>query len=248
MWAFSLEGRVFDIDGRKLKIEEQLSEVLDPRFGQRHVLAKTRNIDNKRPSLLKIRYQLNPKDFDFEDPEEVLELAEQHYCHEVDATVLLAKAGLGPQYLTHETHYQPEWMPFPDGYVDLIVMKPPPGENVDEIQDELTDRQLASIRTQLAHILETMRNKSYKLIEQHPSYLNYDARTNKLYLIDLEGLGFIDPTSRTSFPVDEESPYVEAFNIWRAPYRKVEKEPESGKGMASYNRSTKMKSRPPWRT
>ncbi|RAL03492.1 uncharacterized protein BO80DRAFT_488488 [Aspergillus ibericus CBS 121593] len=241
MWAYSLEGRVFDFDGRKLKIEEQLSEVLDMRMGQRHVLAKARNIDNQKPSLLKIRYQLDPKYFDFDDlNDEILEIAEQHYCHEVEATILLSKAGLGPKYLKHQTQDQPEWMPFPDGYVDFIVMKPPPGENLDEIHEELTDRQLASIRTQLAHILETMRQNSYKLIQEHPSYLNYDARTNKLYLIDLEGLAFTDPTSSTSFPVDEESPFVEAFNIWRAPYRKPEEGP-SGK------QPTKLKSRPPWR-
>ncbi|RAK97939.1 uncharacterized protein BO80DRAFT_179776 [Aspergillus ibericus CBS 121593] len=241
MWAFSLEGRVFDIEGRKLKIEEQLSEVLDRRMGQRHVLAKARNIENKLPSLLKIRYQLNPKYFDFDDPKEVLEIADQHYCHEVEATVLLGKAGLGPRYLAHETHYQPEWMPFPDGYVDFIVMQNPPGENVNEIQDELTDRQLASIRTQLAHILETMRKSDYKLVQQHPSYLNYDARTNRLYLIDLEGLAYTDSTSSTSFPVDEESPFVEAFNIWRAPYRKPER-------VAPSDQPIKKENRPPWKT
>lgn len=73
-----------------------------------------------------------------------------------------------------------------------------------------------------------MRQNNYKLVQQHPSYLNYDVRTDKLYLVDLAGLGFTDPNSRSSFPIDEESPYVEAFNIWRAPYRKPE-EPTSMK-------------------
>lgn len=70
-----------------------------------------------------------------------------------------------------------------------------------------------------------MCQNSYKLIQQHPSYLNYDVSTNKLYLVDLAGLGPTDPNSRTSFPIDEESPYVEAFNLWREPYGKPEKDP-----------------------
>lgn len=73
-----------------------------------------------------------------------------------------------------------------------------------------------------------MRTKGYVLVQQHAGYLNYEARTNKLYLVDLDGLGFSDPTSSTSFPIDEESPYVEAFNIWRAPYSKPEQDPKPG--------------------
>lgn len=45
-------------------------------------------------------------------------------------------------------------MPFPGGYGHFLVMTVPPGDNLDEISDELTNRQLDSIRTQLARILE----------------------------------------------------------------------------------------------
>ncbi|PWY74490.1 hypothetical protein BO94DRAFT_589172 [Aspergillus sclerotioniger CBS 115572] len=156
MCAYSLEGRVFQIDGNRLEIEEQLSEVLDRRMGQRHVLAKARNTVTQKSCFIKIRYELNPKDFDFDDHDhqEILEIAEQHYCHEVEAAELLGNKGLEPKYVTRETQDQPEWMPFPDGYVDFLVLKTPLGQNVDDIQDGLTDDQLASIRTQLAHILD----------------------------------------------------------------------------------------------
>ena len=154
MWAFSLEGRVFEIEGRILKVEEQFSEVLDRRMGQRHVLAKARNTVTRLSFFIKIRYELNPKEFAFEDPTEILSIAEQHYCHEVQAAMLLAEKGFGPKYAAHETQDQPEWMPFPGGYVDFLVLHPPFGENVNKIQPELSNRQLASIRTQLARILE----------------------------------------------------------------------------------------------
>lgn len=106
-------------------------------------------------TLLKIRYKLDPDEFDFDDPYRTERLAEQHYCHEVQAIQTLSDLGLGPTYLDgHATLVQSEWMPFPGGYMDYIIMKPPLDQNVDEIKDELHDRQLGSIRTQLMHILE----------------------------------------------------------------------------------------------
>ena len=104
-----------------------------------------------------------------------------------------------------------------------------------------------------------MRKNGYKLVQQHPSYLNYDAQTNKLYLMDLAALDFTDP--KTSFAIDEESPYVEAFNIWRAPYSKPakgptsggmppdstrEKDPKPGR-MPPSDQFTKKENKPPWR-
>ncbi|PWY74514.1 hypothetical protein BO94DRAFT_227803 [Aspergillus sclerotioniger CBS 115572] len=227
MWACNLEGRIFDIAGKKLKAEKQLSEVLDERIGQRHVIANIMCINDKSSAHLKVRYELNPKHFDLDDPKEMLEIAEEHYCHEVDATKFLANARVGPRVIAIETQDQPEWMPYPGGYVDFIVMHTPYGENIDEIRDKLTNGQLDSIRTQLANILEKMRKKGYLLLQQHPSYLHYDVPSNKLYLTDLEALGFTDPTSSKSCPIDEQSPSVAAFNLWRVPYQKPTKAPEA---------------------
>ncbi|PWY86626.1 hypothetical protein BO94DRAFT_575665 [Aspergillus sclerotioniger CBS 115572] len=186
MWACSLEGRVFEIDGRTVKIEEQFSEVLDRELGQRHVLAKCRNTLTQVSFFLKIRYEMNPKDFDFDDHKEILEIAEQHYCHETEPVELLGNKELGLKYIAHETQDQPEWMPYPGGYIDFLVLRTPLGQKVDDIQHLLTDKQL------------------------HASYLNYDSTTDKLYLIDLEGLAYIN--SATSVVVDEESPQG-SFNI-----------------------------------
>lgn len=82
-------------------------------------------------------------------------------------------------------------------------------------------------------------------------------RTNKLYLIDLTGLGFTDLNGRTSFLIGEERPYVEAFDIWREPYYKLEKGPgQAGKKPSSdklagkklpADQPTKKENRPPWR-
>ncbi|OJJ77948.1 hypothetical protein ASPBRDRAFT_113408 [Aspergillus brasiliensis CBS 101740] len=223
MWSFSFRDRVFDIENEYFKVVKQLTEDNDVGLGERKVLAVAKRLD--KTYLLKIRYQLDPEDCDLEDPDEILKVAEQSYCHEVEAIDLLSTHGYGPKYHNHETQKQPAWMPFPGGYLEFIVMEFPPGENVDDIQDELTDSQRKSIRTQLAQMLELMRKNDYKLTEQHPSYLHYDARADRLYLMDLAGLGYTN--SATSYPIDEESPYVTAFNLWWKEYLRSKRDPES---------------------
>ncbi|RAH55258.1 hypothetical protein BO85DRAFT_499031 [Aspergillus piperis CBS 112811] len=243
MWSFSFRDRIFDIEGEDFKVVRQLTEDDDAEVGERKVLAIAKRQDKKY--LLKIRYQLDPEDCDIEDLDKTLKVAEQHYCHEVEAIDLLSTHGYGPKYLNHETHEQPDWMPFPGGYLEFIVMEFPPGKNVDDIREELTDTQRRSIRKQLAHLLELMRQNDYKLTEQHPSYLHYDARADRLYLVDLAGLGYTN--SATSYPIDEESPYVTAFNIWRKEYSKPKRTPKSGDIPLSHQ-PIKKENQPPRKT
>ncbi|GLA52554.1 hypothetical protein AnigIFM63604_009419 [Aspergillus niger] len=111
MWNFSFTGRVLDIDGKKLKVWEQLTEFLDFELGQRRVLTRVINMENNLQSLLRICYELDPEDFDFDDSAEAgfaEELAEEHYCHEVQLTAILGERGLGPEYYHHETQFQEE--------------------------------------------------------------------------------------------------------------------------------------------
>ncbi|PYI32286.1 hypothetical protein BP00DRAFT_435446 [Aspergillus indologenus CBS 114.80] len=234
MWAFNLENRIITLAGNKLRIEEQLTEVLDYELGERSLLLKARSLAaNGSLSLIKMRYQLNPRGFEIDTEEtrkEVLHIAEHEFLHECDAIKLLGVAGLGPKYVDHLMCSQPKWMPFPGGYGHFLVMEVPPGENLDEIWDELSDCQLEGIRTQLARILELLRQNGHKLVDQHPSYLNYDVETDKLYLVDLTHLRGTDPTAETSFPIDEESPYVEAFNLWRTPYHESEEGEDDSAG------------------
>ncbi|KAB8275388.1 hypothetical protein BDV30DRAFT_236755 [Aspergillus minisclerotigenes] len=218
IWNFDCTDTVIEFDGKEYKIKEQLTEVLDDRMGQRHVLALAENTKTAEPHMVKIRYELNPKYFDFDNPEEEKGIAIDHFSCEVDAAERLGDAGYGPKYVAHWGQYQGLRWPFGGGAVFFLVMGTVPGEDVDEIRDELSDAQLASIRSQLTRILESMRNNGYILYEQHPSFLRYDKVADKLYLVGLTFLGFTDPNSETSIPVEEDNIYVEAFNIWRYPY------------------------------
>ncbi|KAE8402541.1 hypothetical protein BDV37DRAFT_272842 [Aspergillus pseudonomiae] len=225
IWDFDCTGSVMRFDDKELKLNEQLTEVLDDRMGQRHVLAFADDIKTEERYLVKIRYELNPKYFDFEDPEEEREIAIDHFSCEVDAAQRLSDAGYGPKYVAHWGQFQGSGWPFYGGAVFFLVMGTVPGEDVNEIRDELSDRQLDSIRSQLARILELMRTNGYKLYEQHPSFLRYDKVADKLYLVDLTFIGFTDPNSETSIPVTEDNVYVEAFNIWRYPYEEPPQAP-----------------------
>lgn len=104
MWEFSLEGRVLNIHEKKFKVVEQLTEVLDQRMGQRNVLVKARNIENNIMSYMKICYQLDLKIFVFSDNKnkENMEIATDHFCHEVQAVMLLSEAGFRLVYISYK--------------------------------------------------------------------------------------------------------------------------------------------------
>jgi hypothetical protein len=55
--ASILRAGISNFGGRKVKTEKQLTEVLDIRMAQRHVILLARYWDNNQPIMLKIRYQ-----------------------------------------------------------------------------------------------------------------------------------------------------------------------------------------------
>lgn len=90
-----------------------------------------------------------------------------------------------------------------------------------------------------------MRKNDYCMSEQHPSYLHYDAQADNLYLVDLSGFGYID--SAKSYPIDEESPFVTAFNLWWKEYLKSREGQESG-GIPLSHQPIKKENQPPGKT
>lgn len=57
IWDFEFTDRLRKINQRGVKIEEQLTEFLNIRFGQRHVLTLARYLDTNEDIMLKIRYE-----------------------------------------------------------------------------------------------------------------------------------------------------------------------------------------------
>lgn len=57
-WAFNFTGRTRKIEKRPIKIEKQLTEIDDPEYSQRHVMALAQYLDGEQePIMLKIRYE-----------------------------------------------------------------------------------------------------------------------------------------------------------------------------------------------
>ncbi|XHG03716.1 hypothetical protein AWENTII_007009 [Aspergillus wentii] len=152
--AFDFTGRVREIHNRHVKIEKQLSEHLDDQSGQRHVLALARYLDTDEEIMLKIRYDLNPEQFDIEDLKESREDADMMFLHEADGVENVYAIHHGPRYITYVTQPAGQEMPYPDGWADFLITSRVPGDDVAEISGELTFDQLESIRKQLANILE----------------------------------------------------------------------------------------------
>ncbi|EAU35598.1 predicted protein [Aspergillus terreus NIH2624] len=214
VWNFDLEGKICRIDKRTLVIEEQLTEVFNELQAQRHCLTLARDQDTDEPFLLKVRYDLHPKDFDhITDLKEHREIITDQYLGEADLVRTVHAIGHGPEFIANATRTQREGFPYPSLKKQLILMKRVPGEFLDEIWMDLSESQLNSIKTQIARIVEHMRVNGKALTEHHPAFLQYDAAADKVYLVDFTFWIDIDPDNIP--PIDEESIEVLAFNIWQ---------------------------------
>ncbi|KAE8359947.1 hypothetical protein BDV27DRAFT_162131 [Aspergillus caelatus] len=148
IWDFDCAGTVITFDDKEVKVQEQLTEVLDDRMGQQHVLALAENTKTAESHM------------------EEKKIAIDLFSCEVHAAERFGNAGYGPKYVAHWGQVQGTGWPLDGGTVFFLFMSTVPGEDVDEIRDELSDRKLHSIRRQLARILEFMRKDGYKLYEQ----------------------------------------------------------------------------------
>lgn len=97
---------------------------------------------------------VHPGNFWIHDIKRTKENAEWDWLEEIRLVEEVADIDGGPKYLYHVAQPQDPTFPFPGGNVFFIVMTRVPGVNLNHIYRDLTDRQLESIRLQLAHILE----------------------------------------------------------------------------------------------
>lgn len=105
--------------------------------------------------ILIFNFRLNPKDFSLgEDTEATRKGAQACFHKELDCVEDAYNSGHTPALLGYDLYYQTQSMPYPGGYIFLLVMSRVPGENMTKIYRQLSESQLDSIRVQLAHTLE----------------------------------------------------------------------------------------------
>lgn len=93
---------------------------------------------------------------------------------------LLHQIGHGPKHIRSSYCIQPAGLPYPGEKISFTIMERVPGEDVNDLIDQLSTEERGSIRTQLAKILQEMADKDRILLEQHPSFLRYDRKNDKL--------------------------------------------------------------------
>lgn len=123
---------------------------------------------------------MDPSLFDIEDVEENKEISSRHVLFEIDLIERLGNIGHGPKLLDHARYNQTENHPCPGGTIYVIAMERIPGENVEDIEEDLSKTQLLSIRKQLAYILEEMRKMHRVMDVEDSSFLQYDKKKDKL--------------------------------------------------------------------
>ncbi|QKX54852.1 uncharacterized protein TRUGW13939_01941 [Talaromyces rugulosus] len=219
-WKFDFTGRIEKLrrggQSKDMIIEEQLTKVENDFNAQRYALVLARRLDSGRRVLLKIRYDLNPRGFDIDDLQENRELCDDEYLGELETVKIVNSINHGPALLDWYTKRQSEDMPYPQkGIMDVYIMDLVPGENVDDIFEDLEWEHLRIIRAQLTYILETLRIQGRILDEQHPRFLNYNKKAKKLYFFDFSFCSEIPLDELDMYdPITQYDDWVLAFNIW----------------------------------
>jgi hypothetical protein len=123
---------------------------------------------------------IDPRPFGIEDLEENKDTVHEHVLFEMELIRLLHSIGHGPKLLGASYSPQASALPHPGGNVYSILLERVPGDDLDEIKDDLSYAQLRSVRKQLTRILEAMRRRRRFLTHEDRSCFRYDRENNKL--------------------------------------------------------------------
>jgi hypothetical protein len=82
------------------------------------------------------------------------QVALKGFASEIAALEDSSDSGHTPRFLAYEDTFQDRFMPYPGGYIHVIVMSKLPGQNVRQILLDLSEQERSIIRDQLASVLE----------------------------------------------------------------------------------------------
>ena len=81
-------------------------------------------------------------------------MALRHFASEITALEDSGDCGHTPRFLAYDDTFQDNFMPYPGGYIRVIIMSKLPGQNVRQILLDLSEQERSVIRDQLASVLE----------------------------------------------------------------------------------------------
>ena len=76
------------------------------------------------------------------------------FASEIAALEDSSDSGHTPHFLAYDKAFQDHPMPYPGGYIHVIVMSKLPGQNVRQILLNLSEQERSIIRDQLARVLD----------------------------------------------------------------------------------------------
>jgi hypothetical protein len=82
------------------------------------------------------------------------QVALKHFASEIAALEDSSDSGHTPRFLAYDDTCQDHFMPYPGGYIRVIIMSKLPGQNVRHILLDLSEQERSIIRDQLASVLE----------------------------------------------------------------------------------------------
>ena len=81
-------------------------------------------------------------------------MALKGFASEIVALEDCSDSGHTPRFIAYEDTVQDHFMPYPGGYINVIIMSKLPEQNVERILLDLSDQERSIIREQLASVLE----------------------------------------------------------------------------------------------
>jgi hypothetical protein len=81
-------------------------------------------------------------------------VALENFASEIVALEDASDSGHTPRFLAYDDTCQDHFMPYPGGYIRVIIMSKLPGQNVRRILLDLSEQERSIIRDQLASVLD----------------------------------------------------------------------------------------------
>ena len=82
------------------------------------------------------------------------QMALEGFAKEIVALEDCSDSRRTPRFIAYEDTVQDHFMPYPGGYINVIIMSKLPGQNVARILLDLSEQERSIIREQLASVLE----------------------------------------------------------------------------------------------
>ncbi|KAI9769704.1 MAG: hypothetical protein M1840_003941 [Geoglossum simile] len=143
-------GKKISHEGGSVQLDKVLDRHMVYNLGESVIIARGRGNEGDRPIVAKLRVELGL------DNNVDREAAERYFNDELAALKELGDSGGTPHLLASGVTAKSQSMPYPNGYIRVLIILEIPGQNVDNILLDLEEDERASMENQLANVLDKL--------------------------------------------------------------------------------------------